>query len=337
MFQKFIFVVLLVISFALGSYADNPQSASAIAKKTSISIRDGRWFLNGSVTYPGTRAEGLLINVRMVNSTFEDRNKPEFDAEANTHTFILKIPEYAAQGVLAFTLNLQGGLPGYEGALNSSFNPDGSLRPGYLQRIQRVIQACDRNGCAVILGCFYQRQDQVLLDETAIRRGVENTIRWIQKEGFNNVVLEIANEFNHDGFDRPILKMPEGEVELIRLAKKIAPEMLISTSGLGDGRIPENIAQAVDFILIHFNGTPVGEIPARIQALKRFGKPIVCNEDEKTGEEAARATEASVENGASWGYMNSAVNQYFPLQFNGIADDPVVYKKLKELTSKPAK
>jgi len=91
--------------------------------------------------------------------------------------------------------------------------------------------------------------------------------------------------------------------------------------------------QLRDFILIHFNGTPVQEIPERIQALKKFGKPIVCNEDDKTGEEAVRALEASIASRASWGYMNSAVNQYFPLEFRGIQDDPLLYARLRELTT----
>jgi hypothetical protein len=43
---------------------------------------------------------------------------------------------------------------------------------------------------AVILGCFYQRQDQILKDEEAVRAGVVNTVQWIQARGFGNVVLK---------------------------------------------------------------------------------------------------------------------------------------------------
>jgi CubicO group peptidase (beta-lactamase class C family) len=35
---------------------------------TTVSLVYGRWHLNGAVTYPGTRAEGLLMNVRMINA-----------------------------------------------------------------------------------------------------------------------------------------------------------------------------------------------------------------------------------------------------------------------------
>src|SRR6185312_2716900 len=231
----------------------------------------------------GTRAEGLLMNVRMVNSVFEDRRKPDFNPEANTARFLAKLPDYAAHGVGAFTLCLQGGMPGYEGAINSGFAPDGSLRPAYLSRVQRAIEACDRQGLVVILGCYYQRQDQVLANEAAVRAGVVHVAQWIRRSGFRNVVLEIANEFDHDGFDHPLLRSEDGEVELIRLAKETAPGLLVSTSGLGHGRFPEKVAKAADFLLIHFNGTPLDDTPRRIAALKPYGKPIVCNEDQKVG------------------------------------------------------
>ena len=138
--------------------------------------------------------------------------------------------------------------------------------------------------------------------------------QWIRRSGFRNVVLEIANEFDHDGFDHPLLRSEEGEVELIRLAKETAPGLLVSTSGLGHGRFPDKIwPEAADFLLIHFNGTSLDDIPSRIAALKKYGKPIVCNEDPKVGEPAARAAELCVAQGASWGLMEEKTNQHLPV------------------------
>jgi len=58
--------------------------------------------------------------------------------------------------------------------------------------------------------------------------------------------------------------------------------------------------------------TPFEDIPARIASLKNFDKPIVCNEDEKTGMEGTRAAELCVANGASWGLMLVAVTAGLP-------------------------
>lgn len=315
---------------------NNPgQSGSAqYAPQTSVSIVDGQWHLNGQVTYPGAKAEGLLLNVRMVNAVFEDAQRQDFDAEANTQEFLAVLPDYVAHGVRAFTLGLQGGFPGYEGAINSAFAPDGSLRAGYLDRVARVIEACDRQGAVVILGCFYQRQDQILQDEAAVRSATVHVAQWIRSRGYANVLLEIANEYPHPGFDHRVLHSAEGEASLIELARRTSPGLLVSTSGIGDGEFADVVARVADFLLIHFNGLPVADIPARVQTLQQYGKPIVCNEDDKSSQDSAAAAAASVAAGASWGLMLEKTNQHFPFSFRGVADDPLIYATLKELATR---
>jgi hypothetical protein len=305
----------------------------AVQRQTRVGIRNDRWLLNEAVTYAGSKAEGRLMNVRMVNAVFEDTGRPEFQAEANTDRFLKALPDYVSHGARAFTINLQGGMPGYEGAVNSAFDADGNLRAAYLLRVRRVIEACDRERAVVILGCFYQRQDQVLKDETAVRAGVVNVAQWIRGCGFTNVVLEIANEFGHGGFDHRLLRTAAGQVELLGLAKQTHPDLLASTSGLGDGRVPKEVARTSDFILIHLNGTRMEDIPARLKALKGFGKPVVCNEDARVGEAGVKAAEVCVANGASWGLMAEKVNQHYPFAFRGAPDDETVYAALKKLTS----
>src|SRR5215510_5508564 len=146
----------LVLALALLS-AERGQSAEPapdFKPTTRVTIADGKWHINGKLTYPGAKAEGMLMNVRMVNATFEDtsdKTRPKgFDSEANTATFIKQIPDYTASGVRAFTLCLQGGHCGYEKPVNSAFNADGSLREEYLKRVRRVIEACDQHGAVVI-------------------------------------------------------------------------------------------------------------------------------------------------------------------------------------------
>jgi hypothetical protein len=83
--------------------------------RTSVSLRGARWCINDELTNRDTRAVGLLMNVRMVNAVFEDGRKPGLDPAAITDRFLSHVPDYAAHGVNAFTLCLQGGMPGYEG------------------------------------------------------------------------------------------------------------------------------------------------------------------------------------------------------------------------------
>jgi hypothetical protein len=308
--------------------------AAEMLPHTRVGIADGRWQVNGRPTNPGSMAEGLLMNVRMVNAAFEDRVKhTEFDPDTNTARFIACIPDYAEHGVNAFTICLQGGMPGYEGAVNSAFDPDGSLRFAYLARVERVIRACDQQGVVVILGLYYQRQSAILRDDAAIRAGVVNTARWVRERGFRNVLLEIANEYPHKGFAHALIRDPKTQAALIRLARQTAPGLLVSTSGYGDGRIAPEVAEAADFLLPHWNSTTVEQIPARIQLLKKFGKPVVANEDDKTGADAVAALRVSVDYGASYGLMLNQHNQRFPFHFDGAADDPAFYAELRRLTT----
>lgn len=302
------------------------------SRQARVAIVGDQWLINGAVTYAGTQAEGLLMNVRMVNAVFEDQHRPQFDAEANTENFVARIPEYVAHGIRAFTLCLQGGNPGYEGALNSAFNQDGTLREGYLGRVERVIRAAACEGALIILGCYYQRQDQLLINAQAVRTGVINTVIWIKDRGFTNVVLEIANEFGHVGFDHALLKTPEGIAELLKLAKATHPGLLVSASGKGDGKFPKAVAEASDFLLIHFNTTRLEDYSERIQALKIYGKPIICNEDERFGAAGVLAVESCFANRASWGLMTVNPNQRYPFAFNGARDDPVVYPVIRRLS-----
>lgn len=329
-------------AFALGAvaWAGPPQAA--------VSIHEGRWHLDGRVTYPGAPAEGLLMNVRMINSVFEDagpaadRLPAGFDADANTAAFVAQLPAYVAHGVRAFTIGLQGGRPGYSGNQTSAFERDGTLRPGYMARVARVIEAADAHGAVVILSCLYQSQHshgRTLAGRDAVRAAVAHAAAWVRDRGYTNVLLEVANEPHVSGFkrwpDSAWLQSETARAELVTLARQTHPGLLVSNGGTGTGRAAEAVAEASDFILIHFNNTPIDDIPGRIAALRRYGKPIVCNEDDKLGDAGARAAALSVDQGASWGFMHKAQNQFVPFAYDGCADDPAVYAALRRLTKAP--
>ncbi len=317
----FILVMFFPVSMILGE-------STAFTPRTAITI-DGRSFrINGELTYKNLhpRAHGLLMNVRMVNSIFEDLNPetcPEgFDPEENTSAFIASMDQYKAKGILAFTINLQGGMPGYEGAVNSAFNPEGSLKPEYMSRVSRVIEAADKKGMVIFVGFFYQRQDQVLRDKEAVRAAAVNAASWIRDRGYTNVLVEIANEYNISGFDHSIIEKEDGEVELMSLVRSIAPSLLVSTSGIGDARFHESLAKSADYILLHGNSSEPEEYPERIKALRGYGKPVVFNEDWCFSDDtrgipdAAEKMKAAFENGASWGIMNQKRNQTYPFTFS---------------------
>ena len=145
-------------------------------RKTEVSIRGEDFYINGKPTYAGRvwqghRVEGLLMNARMVQGIFDDLN-PEtntrwaypdthvWSADRNTKEFVAAMPAWRSHGLLAFTINLQGGSPeGYSHGgqpwINSAFAPDGSLRPAYMERLARILDEADRLGMVAIVSYFY--------------------------------------------------------------------------------------------------------------------------------------------------------------------------------------
>jgi len=306
-------------------------------RRTIVEIREERFFLNGRPTYEGRSfggrpVEGLLMNSRMVQGIFDDRNPAtvsrwaypdtgRWDPERNTREFLAAMRLWRLHGCLAFTVNLQGGSPrGYSREQpwhNSAFEADGSLRADYLSRLQRILDRADELGMVPILGIFYFGQDERLRDEAAVLRGLDGAADWLLGRGYRNVLVEVNNECDVR-YDHPVLQ-PGRVHELIERVKRrvsAGRRLLVSTS-YGGGAIPgANVVRAADFLLLHGNG--VGE-PARIGAMVRSARsvpgyrpmPILFNEDDHFDfEKPENNLRAALSEYCSWGYFDPGENNY---------------------------
>jgi len=297
---------------------------------TRVEIRGEDFWIDGTPTYAGRvwegrRIEGLLLNARMVQATFDDLN-PEtrerwvypdtrrWDPERNILEFCEALPTYRRHGLLGVTVNFQGGSPeGYSREQpweNSAFTPEGALRPAYADRMRLALEAADVNGMVVIVGYFYQGQDERLADESAVVRAVDEATDFLLHGGWRNVLVEINNECN-TRYEHPILQ-PERVHELIvRVQERTGRQLAVSTSYGGRGRIPdESVARAADFLLLHGNGTSAPDIIAeqveRTRGLLGYsGQPVLFNEDDHFEFDATwNNCVAAVSQHASWGYFD---------------------------------
>ncbi len=314
------------------------QHILAAAGKTIVSIDGNRFFINARPTYAGRsykgmKIEGLLMNSRMVQGIYDDRN-PEtqhlwkypdtgkWDAERNTSEFIAAMPEWRQHGLLALTINLQGGSPqGYSKSQpwhNSAIEADGSLRANYLQRLERIINRADQLGMVVILGYFYFGQDQRLQDEAAIKRAVVGATNWLQDKGWRNVLVEVNNECDVKAYDHDILK-PARVHELINLVNEIAGRkrrFLVGTSYGGNSIPTTNVVKASDFLLLHGNGVKDPNRIAEMVAITRRDPayrpmPILFNEDDHFDfEQPVNNMLRAVGAYASWGYFDPGASDY---------------------------
>ncbi len=160
-------MLLLLLGFSRSLSSQETRS-----QQTEVSIVGDDFYINGKPTYQGRvwqghRIEGLLLNSRMVQAIFNDRN-PEtairwayvdtgkWDAERNVTEFIKAMSLWKSHGLLAVTVNFQGGSPeGYSKTqpwITGSFDPDGTLRKDYADRMRRVLDAADELEWLSLLG-----------------------------------------------------------------------------------------------------------------------------------------------------------------------------------------
>ena len=303
----------------------------ARAGQTVVSISGEEFLINGTPTYAGQfwqghKVQGLLMNARLVQGIFDDRNPAtagrwaypdtgKWDADRNTTEFIAAMPSWKSHGLLAFTLNLQGGSPeGYSKDQpwhNSAFAADGSLDPAYMRRLGRILDRADDLGMVVILGLFYFGQDERLADEAAVLAAVDNTTAWLAEKAYRHVLIEIDNECDVH-YDHAVLR-PDRVHELIarvQKAKSGGRHLLAGTSFSGGTLPTTNVVKDADFLLLHGNGVDdprkIADMVRRTRALPGYkAKPVLFNEDDHfVSDQPLDHFTAALTERAGWGYFD---------------------------------
>ncbi len=262
-------------------------------------------------TYTGNgykrQAQGKLMNLRLAQALFHDEwmHEKPFDPGKNVDAVISALDFYKAHGVLMIAVSLQGGNAGYEKQVNgidrqngykygrekgtyvSAFRPDGSLKPEWLARLERLLRAADERGMVVNLMYFYQGQDEQFESSDAIHAAARNATNWLIEKNFRNVIIDVANEWDLGGtrwdFDAYIPKHVLELIEEVRQCfQKKRADYALPVSVSSDGRMnyPESLSKAVDLVLIHGNNKTPAQKNARVAELKSVDRPVLMNEDD---------------------------------------------------------
>src|SRR5260370_9843121 len=236
------YATILLVALAL--------SGAQISGATVVGIRGPQFTLNGQLTY--STATGFpqadpnpactLLNVRAVQGIFDDANYPRmgsrknpyhsntlgdifwdypdgpWDAERNVREFLAALPDWRRCGLLAFTVNLQGGGPPdgnygekvyFQPHNNSGFDPLGNLKPAYADRLRRVIAEADRLSMVVIVGFFYFGSNERIdttPDDRYVKEAILQGCRFLKQLPNRNVLIEINNETNARSYKHHILQ-----------------------------------------------------------------------------------------------------------------------------------
>jgi hypothetical protein len=340
----------------------------SLQAQTKVGIHGTKFTINGQVTYTPAAGfpqgdesvEGTLLNVRAVQAIFDDANYPKegskqhpydspgfgpvsfdypdapFSAERNLNEFLQALPTWRKCGVLAFTVNLQGGGPTdgnfathTQPQWNSGFDPKGNLKPAYAKRLQRVIEEADKLGMVVIVGYFYQgaeaRVDSAP-DDRYVREAIRQASSFLRSLPNRNVMIEIANEVHQQMYPTHPWLQPEGIIDSVRLAQEtVGHEIPVSFSWIGDppqrGTRGYDSLRTVDYVMFHTNWQHTEGVHDRIQAYRKlagYNRPMLINEDEVTTFNLQAATDERV----GWGYYDQGLNNYH----DGFQSVPVDWK-----------
>jgi hypothetical protein len=309
------------------------STCAALAQKTVVSIHGDEFWINDKPTYKnrfwnGKKIQGLLMNSRMVQGVFDDLNQvtvanfaypdtQKWSAARNNQEFVENMPLWKSYGLNALTLNMQGGSPiGYGNwdFENPGFNPDGSLIPAYMERLNNILKKADELEMVVILGLFYFGQDQRLTNEAAIKNATTNIINWLFDKGYQNVLIEINNETQSKikHYDHDIL-LYQRVHELINLAKSIQRNgyrYLVTTSFPAQTAPTQNVLNTCDFVLFHANAlrntedfkNHIIKVKAAVGARTI---PIVINEDDNHFFDADSSHfNIAIDKYISWGFFD---------------------------------
>jgi hypothetical protein len=329
----------------------------AQAQSTVVGIRGSQFTINGHPTYTAeagfpkadANLAGTLLNVRAVQAIFDDANYPrqgsranpyssntmgavafdypdgKWDAERQTAEFVKALPDWRRCGLLAFTVNLQGGGPtdgnyGENGPMqphdNSAYDSQGELKPAYARRLAKVLAEADRLGMVAIVGLFYQGEDErvaIAPDGRYVKRAIENAIGYLKSLPHRNVLIEVNNEVSVGGYSHRILQ-PDGVIEALQTAKAAAAgQFPVATSWAGGLQARSERANAavkeMDYLLIHTNGQTPEQARETIAASRRIGgtdRPMLINEDGVS----AFNLEAAVNQRVGWGFYDQGWNNY---------------------------
>ena len=292
-------------------------------------------------------AQGKLMNIRLANALFLDEWMKErpFDPEFNTDAVIQALDFYKSHGVLMINVSLQGAQAGYDKKVNgidrenayrlgpgkgmyvSAFRPDGSLKPAWMSRLERLLRATDERGMFVNLMYFYHGQAGLFRSTAAIHNAAVNITAWLIAQDFRNVIVDVANEYDLPGpqwefkgyIPQNIIPLIDDVRECFKHASYALP---IGVSSDGRMRYPPSLQGQVDVLLVHGNGRDAQEKTRRVAELKDVERPVLMTEDDNgratTVEHLAgdvTSCDIFFHRAAGWGYLPWIQAQRFPFRY----------------------
>jgi hypothetical protein len=175
-----------------------------------FTVRGEKTYLNGE--------EFLVKGLRCSNALISDETSDELIANLDTFA------RYGVNTVSVFFMGSRfGDVKGYR--------EDAGLNPPYTRRMGRIIEAADKRGMVVLVGCLYWSNSRAKWEswtQTEANLAVANTVRWLKENDYRNVFIDVDNEgmaLRAKGFDNR---------KMVIAGKAVDPTFVIATNFRGE-------------------------------------------------------------------------------------------------------
>lgn len=309
--------------------------------------RGAKWAQTNEGSLYQRKLRGSLAMLRFSQALFEDEwlSEREFDPDANTDGLIAQLDLFKEHGVGGLVVSLQGADPGYadpinginrgksadlgekSGALISAYNSDGSLKPAWLSRLDRLILETNKRGMVLCLVLFQQYQDEVLDSPPAILAAARAVARHLIEVDARNVIIDLADawDMQGDSWDHRRF-IPRNIANLIRAVREEFQEaefgLPIGASTSSAMLYPSSLARVCDVVMLQGNGRTPADKVARSRQLGEYERAVMMINDDN-GIEATPATlsrdhataNAFLTNASGWSYRPGRLADRFPFDF----------------------
>lgn len=168
------FVARLIIVLGLALFV----ARASIAGSFVLSVKGEQILLNGKAI--------KIIGLRCSNALISDET---------AQALIRELPNYKSYGVNTVSVFFMGSRFGDV----KGYRPDGTLEPVYAARMGRIIEAADRQGMIVLVGCLYwstskAKEPLAHWRQADANMAVVNTIAWLSTNNYRNVFVDVDNE-----------------------------------------------------------------------------------------------------------------------------------------------
>lgn len=153
-------------------------STACFASEHVFSVKGAKLYLDNQ--------EFKIIGLRCSNALVSDKT---------TQDLIDHLDLYKSYGINMVSVYFMGSRFGDV----KGYRPDASLDPVYARRMGRIIEAADKRGMIVLVGCLYWSTSRAKEDlghwkQADANKAVANTVKWLVEHDYRNVFVDPDNE-----------------------------------------------------------------------------------------------------------------------------------------------